>query len=131
MDLVKVDVVVAAQGVSSAATITTVAVEAWAAPVVLHDEEDTAVTIRTITNRTDRNSHAVCPQCAAPVVVAVASRVVEDEAVRDPETMPELAETTTLSRIPLPKAPHKQLASNIAQGRERIAPQNNVTKRAP
>lgn len=104
MDLAKADVEVA-RDASSAVTITTVD-EAWAAPVDLRDEVDTVAIIRTITNRTDRNNLAVCRlQCA--VVVAVATHVVEDEVYQDPETMPELAVTTTLSKIPLPKAPHK------------------------
>lgn len=121
MDLAKADEEVARDG-SSAATITTVVDEAWAAPVALHDVVDTVAIIRTITNRTDRNNRVVwAPQCAVLVAVAVASRVVEDEVDRDPETMQELAVTTTLSKIPLPKAPHKQLASENSQGRERIS----------
>lgn len=99
----RVDVVVA-RDASSAATITAVD-EAWDQGDH-HGEVDTVASIRTTTIRMDRNSHAVCHRAA--VVAVLASHAAEDGVARGHGMTSELvAATTTLSRILLPKAPHK------------------------
>lgn len=108
MDLVMEDVVEEARDGSSVAITVVVVDGAWGhQEEALHDEVevDTVGNIKTTTNTMDQNSHAVCLRDAVLDVVAI--HAVEHRTLEDQETMLELEATTTPSKTPPPKAPHK------------------------